>query len=64
MRMIVDLSDLSNSQTVHTTGQSGHAYHPHYFDMSGLWADLKYYPMYWDEETIKSTAEGTLILEP
>jgi penicillin amidase len=64
MRMIVDLSDLSNSQTVHTTGQSGHAYHPHYFDMSGLWAGLKYYPMYWDEETIKSTAEGTLILEP
>jgi penicillin G amidase len=34
MRMIVDLGDLNNSLTVHTTGQSGHAYHPHYIDMA------------------------------
>ncbi len=26
MRMIVDLGNLNNSVTVHTTGQSGHAY--------------------------------------
>ena len=34
MRMIVDLSNLNNSVTVHTTGESGHAYHPHYDDMA------------------------------
>ncbi|HJZ11031.1 MAG TPA: penicillin acylase family protein, partial [Acidobacteriota bacterium] len=32
MRMIVDLSDFNKSLVVHTTGQSGHAYHPHYID--------------------------------
>jgi penicillin amidase len=44
MRMIVDLSNLNNSLTVHTTGQSGHAYHAHYADMASLWANVQYYP--------------------
>ena len=64
MRMIVDLSNLNNSVTVHTTGQSGHAYHPNYYDMSEMWADVGYYPMTWDEDEIKSGAEGHLVLLP
>jgi len=47
MRMIVDLSNLSNSVTVNTTGQSGHAGNPHYSDMSALWAS-GILPMLWD----------------
>ena len=64
LRMIVDLSDLDNSVTVHTTGQSGHAYHPHYIDMAQLWADIKYYAMLWDETRIMPEAEGHLVLKP
>ena len=64
MRMIVDLSDLNNSLTVHTTGESGHAYHPHYADMSPLWADVKYYPMWWEQNSIIQDAEGHLVLKP
>ena len=64
MRMIVDLSDLNNSVTVHTTGQSGHAYHPHYDDMSELWANVGYYPMTWNENEITSGADGHLVLVP
>ena len=64
MRMIVDLSDLNRSLTVHTTGQSGHAYHPHYDDMAPLWANVEYYPMYWNEQDIINNAEGHLILSP
>jgi penicillin amidase len=64
MRMIVDLSNLNNSVTVHTTGQSGHAYHPHYADMAPLWANVEYYSMLWEEETITSAAEGHLVLQP
>ncbi|HZJ21934.1 MAG TPA: penicillin acylase family protein [Anaerolineales bacterium] len=64
MRMIVDLSDLNNSVTVHTTGQSGHAYHPHYIDMAPLWADIQYYSMLWDETRIMPEAEGHLVLKP
>ncbi|RPJ28756.1 MAG: penicillin acylase family protein [Chloroflexi bacterium] len=64
MRMIVDLGNLNNSITVHTTGQSGHAYHPHYDDMSAIWANIEYYPMLWDEQAITSQAEGHLVLMP
>jgi penicillin amidase len=62
--MIVDLSDLNNSVTVHTTGQSGHAYHAHYIDMAQLWADIDYYSMLWDQTKIMSEAEGHLVLKP
>ncbi|GAB4420126.1 MAG: penicillin acylase family protein [Anaerolineales bacterium] len=64
MRMIVDMSDLNNSLTVHTTGNSGHAYHPHYMDMAPLWANVQYYPMLWDKDSIISNAEGLLRLKP
>lgn len=64
MRMIIDLSNLERSITVHTTGQSGHADHLHYDDMIPLWADLEYYPMYWLDESIKTNSEGELILNP
>jgi penicillin amidase len=64
MRMIVDLGDLRNSLTVHTTGQSGHAYHPHYIDLAPLWQDGEYYPMLWNEQAIVSGAESHLRLLP
>jgi penicillin amidase len=64
MRLIVDLSNLNNSVTVHTTGQSGHAYNKHYADMAPLWASIQYYPMWWDEEAVKKNVEGHLSLMP
>jgi len=64
MRMIVDLGDLRNSLTVHTTGESGHAYNPHYIDMADLWRNIQYYPMLWNEQAIVSNAEAHLALTP
>jgi penicillin amidase len=64
MRMIVDLGNLSNSLTVHTTGESGHAYNRHYADMSPLWANIKYYPMLWDPGSVAAQAEAHLKLLP
>ena len=64
MRMIVDLNDLNNSLTVHTTGQSGHAYHSHYIDMAPLWANVQYYPMWWEQASVQTDAEGHLRLVP
>lgn len=64
MRMIVDLGNLNNSVTVHTTGQSGHAFHPHYIDMADLWRLIQYYPMLWSQSDIVSQAEGHLQLTP
>lgn len=63
-RMIVDLSDLSNSLSVHTTGQSGHAFHPHYDDMIDMWRHIQYHPMLWSREQIEALAEETLQLIP
>ncbi|MBE3066413.1 MAG: penicillin acylase family protein [Chloroflexi bacterium] len=64
MRMIVDLGNLSNSVTVHTTGESGHAYHPHYIDIADLWRNIQYYPMLWDEQAITTATEAHLRLLP
>jgi penicillin G amidase len=64
MRAIYDLSNLNNSITVHTTGQSGHAYHPHYIDMAPLWANVEYYPMLWEQGAIQRQADGHLVLRP
>lgn len=64
MRMIVDLSNLQNSLTIHTTGQSGHAYHPHYNDMVDPWRKIEYNPMHWERAAIEDAAEGTLRLTP
>jgi penicillin amidase len=62
--MIVDLSDLTNSLTIHTTGQSGHAYHPNYINMADMWRTIQYHPMLWQFTTIQEQAESTLILTP
>jgi penicillin amidase len=64
MRAIYDLSNLNNSLTVHTTGQSGHAFHPHYIDMASMWANIQYYSMLWDQQAVISQAEGRLVLKP
>ncbi len=63
-RMIVDLSEISNSLSIHTTGQSGHAYHPHYVDMADLWRKIRYHPMLWEREDVETGAEGHLRLVP
>ncbi|HUG34552.1 MAG TPA: penicillin acylase family protein, partial [Anaerolineales bacterium] len=64
MRAIYDLSNLANSLTMHTTGQSGHAYHPHYIDMAPLWADVEYFSMLWTLDAVEEDAEGHLVLMP
>jgi len=64
MRMIVDLSDLQNSLAVNTTGQSGHAGHPHNVDMANLWRNIQYHPMHWEQAAIEADAEGHLQLVP
>jgi penicillin G amidase len=63
-REIVDLGNLDNSLAIHTTGQSGHAFHPHYDDMAALWASVQYAPMWWEQNSVINDAEGHLRLTP
>jgi penicillin amidase len=64
MRMIIDLGDLGNSRTVHTTGQSGHAFHDHYTDMVEMWIAGEYYPMYWERTAVEAASNDRLVLAP
>jgi penicillin amidase len=64
MRMIVDLSDLANSTSVHTTGQSGHAFHGNYADMIEMWTDGNQHPMLWGLPVVQEAARNTLLLVP
>jgi penicillin amidase len=64
MRMIVDLSDLENSRSIHTTGESGHPFSPHHEDMIDLWRHIDYHPMRFGDEAVNSAAESRLELYP
>jgi len=63
-RQIVDLKDFTRSLSIHTTGQSGHPYHPHYSDMIDPWRNIEYHPMLFAKESIVADKKALLILTP
>jgi penicillin amidase len=63
-RQIVDLQDLSRSLSMHTTGQSGHPFNPHYDDMIDPWRNIEYHAMLWTRDQVIDAAEATLTLTP
>jgi penicillin amidase len=64
MRMVIDLSDFSSSTAGNATGQSGHAFHSHYDDQIGDWADGQQRPLRWTREQVDADAAATLTLVP
>ncbi len=64
MRMVIDFSDFDASTAIHTTGQSGHAYSPHYDDMIQRWATGETAPLYWDRDTVVAASKEHLKLLP
>jgi penicillin amidase len=63
-RMVVDLSDLDSSTFVHTTGQSGHAFHANYDSMIEMWVDGEQGPMPWSRAAVEDVTSDTLTLVP
>ncbi|MFX1450491.1 MAG: penicillin acylase family protein, partial [Promethearchaeota archaeon] len=63
-RIIVDLSNFSNSVNMHTTGQSGHPASKHYSDMCYPWANVEYHKVLYDKKLIEKEAEMELKLVP
>ncbi|MFQ5923193.1 MAG: penicillin acylase family protein [Anaerolineales bacterium] len=61
---IVDLGDMSRSLSIHTTGQSGHPFHPHYDDMIDPWRNHQYHSMLWTLDQVEAGAESHLELMP
>ncbi len=63
-RAVYDVGNWSNSLGIHTTGQSGHATHPHYDDMIPLWLKGESAPLLWMRDDVLKDAAATLVLEP
>jgi penicillin amidase len=63
-RYIADLSDLDQSRTVHTTGQSGQLFHPHREDFISLWQNVEYHPMLFSREQVEAHTQAHLTLVP
>ncbi len=63
-RLIADLADFSRSLAIHTTGQSGHAFHPQYIDMADPWRNIEYEALLWTEAEIRERTVDHLILQP
>jgi len=63
-RLIMDLSDWTNSVCVLTSGQSGHFLSRFYDDQIPLWLEGLYHPMLYRSEDIESSSKGLWILRP
>jgi penicillin amidase len=63
-REIIDLSDLSATQFIYTTGQSGDVFSPHYADMVEPWQKVAYFPLYFEQADVEQAAQETLLLQP
>lgn len=63
-RQIIDLGDWERSRSMHTTGQSGHPFHPHYADMIAPWQAVRYHSMGWDRDRLAAGGAERLVLKP
>lgn len=63
-RLIIDLSDFSNSRAMYNTGQSGHPASDHYVDMITPWRTLEYHNLNWGLADVREASKRRLDLEP
>lgn len=63
-RIIADTGDWDRSVGTNTPGQSGNPDDPHYANLYPLWANGRYFPIFFSREKVDSVAESILILMP
>ena len=61
-RQILDVGAWDGSMAVNTTGQSGHASSPHYFDQNRLWQQGEYHPMPFTRQVVEAATTSWLML--
>lgn len=64
MRMVVDLSNLDSSVWVNSTGQSGHAYAPHYDDQIDAWVENESFAWPFSPGAVAAAKDEELVLKP
>jgi len=63
-RQILDVGAWDKSIGINTTGQSGHAASPHYFDQNELWRTGQYHPLPFSREAVAAATASRLELDP
>jgi penicillin amidase len=63
-REIIDFSDLDNSRTINTPGQSGQPGSPFYDNLRVLWGDRKFFPLRYSRKAVDEAAAYRLTLRP
>jgi penicillin amidase len=63
-RIIADLADWDRSLGVNTPGQSGDPMSPHYRDLTELWANGQYFPVFYSRKKIEGVTEKRETLIP
>lgn len=63
-RFLADLSDLSRSIAVNSSGQAALPFHPHRGDQARMWAAGEYHPVLTSREAARAQAEAVLTLVP
>ncbi|GAB4006915.1 penicillin acylase family protein [Spirosoma migulaei] len=63
-RILVDTEDWDKTLGINNPGQSGNPDSPHYGDLFPIWAENKYFPVFFSKEKVKSVAEETTVLRP
>jgi penicillin amidase len=63
-KIVVDTEDWDNSVGLNNPGQSGDVDSPHYRDLYQLWAQGKYFPIFYSRAKVKSVTETTFELRP
>ncbi len=63
-RIIADTGNWDRSVGTNAPGQSGDPNNSHYADLFKMWAEGKYFPVFYSREKVESVAEGSTILSP
>ena len=63
-RIIVDTKDWDRTVGANTPGQSGDPDDKHYRDLFEIWANDKFFPMFYSREKVESVADEVLTLVP
>ena len=64
MRMVVPLDDLDGARWINLTGESGHAFHPHYTDQTELYVRGETLPWVFSQDAVEDATEDELTLTP
>jgi penicillin amidase len=63
-KIVADTGNWDSSVGLNNPGQSGDVNSPHYRDLYQLWAQGKYFPIFYSRPKVESVTEETLVLEP